>query len=126
VRVPVAVGEPSDGVRFLARRLLTGYAVMPTYGAALARQGFGELVRPALDAWAAGDRGGAVLALPDEVVDAFVVQGSARECRAGLAAYEEAGVTAVALMHLSAAPTAAERADDIRAQLHALAPARDR
>ena len=123
LRVPVAVGDPGGGVRFVARRLLTGYAVTPTYGAALARQGFGDLVRPALDAWAGGDRAGAVLALPEEAVDAFVVQGPPEACRARLAAYEEAGVTTVALMHLSAAPTPVERAEDIREQLRALAPA---
>jgi probable F420-dependent oxidoreductase len=122
LRLPIAVGEPSDAVRFLARRLLTGYAVTPTYGATLERQGWGEAVRPVLEAWAAGDRAGAVMALPDEVVDAFVVEGSPAGCRARLADYEEAGVTTVALMHLSAAPTPTERAEDIRAQLRALAP----
>jgi alkanesulfonate monooxygenase SsuD/methylene tetrahydromethanopterin reductase-like flavin-dependent oxidoreductase (luciferase family) len=61
--------------------------------------------------------------MPDEIVDAFVVAGSPEECRARLAEYEDAGVTTAALMHLSAAPTPAERADEIRAQLRALAPA---
>jgi probable F420-dependent oxidoreductase len=126
LRLPIAVeADERDGaLGFLARRLLTGYAVTPTYRAALERQGFGDAVRPVVDAWGAGDRAGAVLAMPDEIVDAFVVSGTPAECRARLAEYEDAGVTTVALMHLSAAPTPAERADEVRSQLRALAPAR--
>jgi probable F420-dependent oxidoreductase len=129
LRVPIAVDDEGDLVRLVARRLLTGYAVTPTYRAALARQGYGDAVRPVVAAWEAGDRTAAMAALPEEVVDAFFVQGPAATCRARLAEYEAAGVTSVALMHISAAATAEERGEHIASQLAALvteSPARDR
>src|SRR5205823_6561765 len=42
MRIPAVVDEPEDLVRFMGRRLLTGYAVVPAYNASLVRQGFGE------------------------------------------------------------------------------------
>jgi len=67
-----------------------------------------------------GDRAAAMAALPEGVVDAFVVQGSASACRARLAEYEAADVTSVALMHLSPASTPEERGEHIAGQLAAL------
>jgi probable F420-dependent oxidoreductase len=122
LRIPIAVDEPHEPVRELARRLLTGYAIVPTYGAALERQGFGDTTKAVGEAWRAGDRPGAVSLFPDEVVEAFFVHGSADECRARLDAYREAGVRTAVLMHLSVAATPAERARRIADQLKALAP----
>jgi alkanesulfonate monooxygenase SsuD/methylene tetrahydromethanopterin reductase-like flavin-dependent oxidoreductase (luciferase family) len=44
-------------------------------------------------AWQAGDRKGALAAIPDEVVDALIVHGSGAECRAHLQRYVDNGVT---------------------------------
>jgi alkanesulfonate monooxygenase SsuD/methylene tetrahydromethanopterin reductase-like flavin-dependent oxidoreductase (luciferase family) len=44
-------------------------------------------------AWAAGDRKGALAAIPDAVVDELIVHGSPDECREKVAAYAAAGVT---------------------------------
>jgi len=122
LRVPIAVDEPTEVVRGLARRLLTGYAVAPTYTAALARQGYGEDTGPVVEAWKSGDRARAVSLFPDAMVDAFFVHGTAKECTTRLEAYGQAGVRTLILMHLSVAPTPEERAERIAAQLHALAP----
>jgi alkanesulfonate monooxygenase SsuD/methylene tetrahydromethanopterin reductase-like flavin-dependent oxidoreductase (luciferase family) len=43
-------------------------------------------------AWAAGDRKGALAAIPDEVVDELIVHGSPEQCREQVARYGEAGV----------------------------------
>ncbi|MDP9344080.1 MAG: LLM class flavin-dependent oxidoreductase [Actinomycetota bacterium] len=122
LRIPIAVDEPPEPVRFLARRLLTGYAIVPTYTATLARQGFGEPAAAVVEAWQAGDRARAVSLFPEAMVDAFFVHGTADECSARLEAYGEAGVRTAILMHLSVAPTPEERAERIAAQLRALAP----
>jgi len=119
-RIPIAVDEP-EAVRELARRFLTGYAVMPTYEAALVRQGYGDAVEPVLEAWRAGERGRAVTLFPDDVVDAFLVHGTADECMARLDDYAAAGVRTVVLMHLTVGFTPEERAERIAAQLEALA-----
>jgi alkanesulfonate monooxygenase SsuD/methylene tetrahydromethanopterin reductase-like flavin-dependent oxidoreductase (luciferase family) len=44
------------------------------------------------EAWAAGDRAGAVKAIPDEVVDALVVHGDAATCRARIQEYVDNGL----------------------------------
>ena len=49
------------------------------------------------DAWARGDRKGAVEAIPDEVVDDLVVHGSPAECAAKLDLYRAAGVNTVVI-----------------------------
>jgi alkanesulfonate monooxygenase SsuD/methylene tetrahydromethanopterin reductase-like flavin-dependent oxidoreductase (luciferase family) len=108
-------------VRTLARRLLTGYAVVPTYTATLARQGYGQSVAPVLDAWRAGDRALAASLLPEEIVDDFFVHGTPDECRARLETYREAGVRTAILMHVAVAVSPEERASRIAAQLEALA-----
>jgi alkanesulfonate monooxygenase SsuD/methylene tetrahydromethanopterin reductase-like flavin-dependent oxidoreductase (luciferase family) len=60
--------------------------------------------------------------LPDAIIDAFFVHGTADECRARLDDYAEAGVRTAVLMHLSVGSTPEERAERIGAQLEALAP----
>ena len=50
------------------------------------------------DAWAAGDRKGALAVIPDEVVDDLVVHGSFDECRAHVQRYVDDGVTIPAPM----------------------------
>src|SRR5205823_1769725 len=56
IRLPVALGEPEDLGRFMARRLLTTYAITPPYAASLERQGFGGEARAIDRAWRSGDR----------------------------------------------------------------------
>src|SRR5919204_2480991 len=102
--------------------MLTGYAIVPTYGATLARQGYGPAAEATIDAWNAGDRQRAASLLPDEIVDAFFVYGDGEACRARLAAYREAGARTPVLMHLSVGATGEERAERIAAQLESLAP----
>jgi alkanesulfonate monooxygenase SsuD/methylene tetrahydromethanopterin reductase-like flavin-dependent oxidoreductase (luciferase family) len=49
------------------------------------------------DAWKAGDRKAALAEIPDEVVDALVVHGSAEQCRKTIQAYFDNGVTTTSL-----------------------------
>jgi probable F420-dependent oxidoreductase len=121
IRIPIAVDEP-DPVRELARRYVAGYAAVPTYEAALRRQGLGDAAAPSVQMWRAGDRTQAVSLLPDEVVDALFVCGTPDECWARLNEYAEAGVRTAILMHLAIGATPEQRAERIAAQLQALAP----
>ena len=55
--------------------------------------GRGAELEPMWAAWQAGDRKGALAAIPDEVVDALVVHGSFDECRDHIGRYVANGVT---------------------------------
>ncbi len=49
------------------------------------------------DAWAAGDRAGALTHIPDELVDALIVHGSPEACREHIGRYQANGITTPAL-----------------------------
>jgi probable F420-dependent oxidoreductase len=91
-RLFVCVSEDADGVRALARRLLAAYLTVPAYAAFHDWLGRAEVLRPMHEAWAAGDRQGALRAVPDEVVDALIVHGDARTCRARIQEYVDNGL----------------------------------
>jgi len=84
--------DPSTA-RTVARRLIAAYLTVPAYAAFHRWLGRGPLLQPMWDAWAAGDRRGALAAIPDEVVDKLVVHGDPEACRAHVARYVEHGVT---------------------------------
>ena len=56
---------------------------MPAYAAFHDWLGRGEVLRPMQDAWAAGDRKGALAAIPDHLVDELVVHGRRRTAGSG-------------------------------------------
>jgi probable F420-dependent oxidoreductase len=91
-RLFVCVSEDTDQVRALARRLLASYLTVPVYAAFHQWLGRGEVLRPMREAWAAGDRQGAVKAIPDEVLDELVVHGDAATCRARVREYVDSGL----------------------------------
>jgi alkanesulfonate monooxygenase SsuD/methylene tetrahydromethanopterin reductase-like flavin-dependent oxidoreductase (luciferase family) len=48
---------------------------------------------PMQEAWAAGDRKGALAAIPDELVDDLVVHGAPAACRERISEYAANGIT---------------------------------
>jgi probable F420-dependent oxidoreductase len=76
----------------VARRFLAGYLTVPTYTAFQQWLGYGDRLKPLFDLWAAGDRRGALAAIPDEVVDDLVLVGTPDEVREKVLAYRENGV----------------------------------
>jgi probable F420-dependent oxidoreductase len=122
IRLPVTVGEPDDLVRFMARRLLSGYAIVPAYNASLARQGFAEEAGEIAEAWAAGERDRATAAFTDEMLEATFLMGEPTACRARLQEYRDAGITTPVLMPLSVAGSMEERAERVAATVEAVAP----
>jgi probable F420-dependent oxidoreductase len=102
-RIFVCPTEDASYARTLGRRLIAAYLTVPAYAEFhrwLGREPvFGAMWR----AWAAGDRKGALAAIPDAVVDELIVHGSPAECRAKVRAYADAGV-AVPVMALLPTP----------------------
>jgi alkanesulfonate monooxygenase SsuD/methylene tetrahydromethanopterin reductase-like flavin-dependent oxidoreductase (luciferase family) len=86
--------------RAIGRRVLAAYLTVPVYAAFHQWLGRGDIIAPMLAAWAAGDRKGALEAIPDSLVDELVIHGAAEDCRDRVAAYHEAGLdtTAIAVL----------------------------
>ena len=122
VRLPVAVDEPEDMMRFMGRRLLTGYATTPAYNASLARQGFADQASAISEAWSAGDRDRATTLFDDAMFDDLFVSGDAAACLARIEEYRAAGVKTPVLMPISVAGSLEERAERVNAAIDALAP----
>jgi probable F420-dependent oxidoreductase len=79
--------------RAAGRRLIAGYLTVPAYAAFHRWLGRSTVLGPMWTAWAAGDRGAALAAIPDEVVDALVLHGSPAAIRAAIEQYRAGGVT---------------------------------
>jgi probable F420-dependent oxidoreductase len=122
IRLPIAVDEPEDLVRFMGRRMMTGYAVVPGYNASLARQGFDREAADIAGAWAEGERDRATEAFSDDMLEQTFVFGDAESCRKRIEAYRTAGVKTPVLYPFSMAGSAEERAERVAAAVEALAP----
>lgn len=92
-RIFVCPTEDTGWARTLGRRLATAYLNVPVYADFHRWLGRGERLEPMWKAWAAGDRRGALDAVPDDVVDELLVHGDARTCRQHVARYAANGVT---------------------------------
>jgi probable F420-dependent oxidoreductase len=96
-RIFVVPNEDAEVARTVGRRMITTYLNVPAYAEFHRWLGRGPALQPMWDAWASGDRKGALAAIPDEVVDDLVVHGSFAECRAKIRRYMDNGVTIPAL-----------------------------
>jgi probable F420-dependent oxidoreductase len=92
-RIFVIPTEDQDLARMVGRRMITAYLNVTAYAEFHRWLGRGPALQPMWDAWAAGDRKGALAAIPDEVVDELVVHGSLPECKAHVQRYVDNGVT---------------------------------
>jgi len=92
-RIFVCPSTDEREVRRAGRLLVNAYLNVPVYAAFHEWLGRGPLLEEMWSAWRAGDRRAAADSIPDEVVDALIVHGSADECRAAIGRYVEAGVT---------------------------------
>ena len=103
-RVFVCPSANAEVVRAGAKFAIAAYLNVPVYAAFHDWLGRGEVLRPMWDAWAAGDRKGAVAAIPDSLVDEIVVHGTPAECRERIQAYFDRGVTTTSLAVLPLDP----------------------
>jgi probable F420-dependent oxidoreductase len=112
-RIFVCPTEDAEQARAIGRRLIAGYLTVPAYAAFHRWLGNAPQLEAVWRAWAAGDRRGAIAAVPDELVDELVLHGSPPEVVAQVKRYVEAGIRTPVL-----APVAAPGVD-----LAALIPA---
>lgn len=118
-RIFVFPGDDRAAALGTAKRFLTGYLTVPTYAAFHDWLGRGAALKPMHDAWAAGDRRGALAALPDEVAEEVVVVGPADYCRERIQAFVRAGVD-LPIIQLMGSP--ADPPGHLAAMVRALAP----
>jgi probable F420-dependent oxidoreductase len=92
-RIFVCPTADASYARTLGRRMIAAYLTVPTYAEFHRWLGRDGMLGPMWKAWAAGDRRGALAAIPDAVVDELIVHGEPEQCRDHVAAYAAAGVT---------------------------------
>jgi probable F420-dependent oxidoreductase len=84
---------PDAGVaRAIARRMIAAYMTVPAYAAFHDWLGRGEAMGPMREAWAAGDRKGALEKIDDHLADELVVHGAPEACRERVAEYQASGL----------------------------------
>ena len=96
-RIFVAPTTDRDAVMALGRYAIAAYLTVPVYAEFHRWLGREEMLQPMWDLWAAGDRKGALAAIPDELVDTLIVHGSPEACREHIARYQANGITTPAL-----------------------------
>jgi alkanesulfonate monooxygenase SsuD/methylene tetrahydromethanopterin reductase-like flavin-dependent oxidoreductase (luciferase family) len=101
---------------------VTAYLNVPVYRRFHDWLGRGEALAEMHARWDAGDRRGALAAVPERAVDDLAVLGTPDECRDTLARYVDSGVTVPILNFMNLETETAARAAESRAMLQALAP----
>jgi probable F420-dependent oxidoreductase len=91
-RIFVCPTADAGAARDIGRRLIATYLNVPAYAAFHDWLGRGGQLRPMQQAWAAGDRRGALAAISDDLVDDLLVHGPPEKCREGVAQYAEHGL----------------------------------
>jgi probable F420-dependent oxidoreductase len=99
-RIFVAPTEDVELARRVGRQAIAAYLTVPVYAAFHEWLGRGEVLAPMRQAWAAGDRKGAVGLIPDSLVDELIVYGSPRRCWEHLRAYADNGIDTPVLAFL--------------------------
>ena len=98
----------------IGRRAVAAYLNVPVYAAFHEWLGRGDQLAGMWSKWKEGDRAGALEAIPEEVVDALIINGSPGACRDHIQRYVECGVDTPALAVL--------HSEDLRQTVRDLAP----
>lgn len=120
-RIPVALDEETEMLKYMLRRLTTTYAMVDVYNASLRRQGFETEAEQISKLWREGDRDGAAAAVTDEMLESLYIFGNLDECASKLEAFRKAGVKTPVLLPISVAGDPAERLQRVRAAITELA-----
>jgi probable F420-dependent oxidoreductase len=92
-RIFVCPTEDTDLARRVGRRAVAAYLNVPVYAEFHRWLGRGTRLEAMWTAWAAGDRRGALAAIPDDVVDDLVLHGDPESIRERVGWYVRNGVT---------------------------------
>ncbi len=98
----------------IGRRAVAAYLNVPVYAAFHEWLGRGDELAGMWSKWKEGDRAAALEAIPEEVVDALIINGSPGACRDHIQRYVECGVDTPALAVL--------HSEDLRQTVRDLAP----
>ncbi|MGP7999487.1 MAG: LLM class F420-dependent oxidoreductase [Streptosporangiaceae bacterium] len=91
-RIFVCPTPDAEAARQTGRRMIATYLTVPAYAAFHDWLGRGPRLHPMQQAWAAGDRKGALAAIDDKLVDELVVHGPPGYCRERVAEYQASGL----------------------------------
>lgn len=91
-RLMINIDPDSDIAEVARRRMINAYLHVPVYRRFHEWLGRSEILGPMWDAWAAGDRKGAVANTPAQVVDDLIIHGNAEQRNEHVQRYLEAGV----------------------------------
>jgi probable F420-dependent oxidoreductase len=100
-RLFVVAGQDRETARGLARRMVTAYLNTGVYAEYQRWLGRGPALEAMWAAWQAGDRRGALAAVPDSVIDELFIIGTPAEIRSGVEDYVRAGITIPVLAALA-------------------------
>ena len=121
-RLLINVDPPGPASDVAVRRHVTAYLNVPVYKAFHEWLGRSEVLRPMWDAWAAGDRKGAVAAVPERVMRDLIVRGSMGEIRDHVLRYLDAGIDTAFLSLTTLEPDPGRKCLILLDALRALAP----
>jgi alkanesulfonate monooxygenase SsuD/methylene tetrahydromethanopterin reductase-like flavin-dependent oxidoreductase (luciferase family) len=117
-----SAGGSDPRAREQFRRAVTAYLNVPVYRRFHQWLGRGQALAEMNAKWDAGDRKGALAAVPERAIDDLAVLGPPAQCRETLRRYVANGVTVPVLNFMNLETDPAARAEESRAFLKALAP----
>lgn len=121
-RIFITMHDDIETARATARRLIAAYLNVPVYREFHRWLGNTPLFGAMWERWQAGDRRGALAAIPDEAVDTLVAVGDAARCRSLVDAYVASGVETPILYFVPVATDPEGQTRESLAMLRALAP----
>jgi probable F420-dependent oxidoreductase len=103
------------------RRAITAYLNVPVYRKYHAWLGRGDALRPMQERWDAGDRRGALAAVPERIIDEVGVFGTPADCRAHVERFVANGVT-IPVLNFMNVEEPAKRGEESGRMLRVMAP----
>jgi probable F420-dependent oxidoreductase len=121
-RLLINIDPPGAEADVAVRRLVTGYMNVPVYKAFHEWLGRSAELKPMWDAWAGGDRKGAVAAVPERVLRDLIVRGTMAEIGAHVRRYLDAGIDTAFLQLSTTEPDPKRKRARLLDAIRALAP----
>ncbi|HET7876919.1 MAG TPA: LLM class F420-dependent oxidoreductase [Methylomirabilota bacterium] len=121
-RLFINLDPPGPESDLAVRRHIAAYLNVPVYRAYQEWLGRTEVLAPMWNAWAAGDRKGAVAAIPPRVVDDLIGRGPLEQIRARVRAFMAAGLDTAFLQLATSEQDPARRRAVILEAIRGLAP----
>jgi probable F420-dependent oxidoreductase len=121
-RLFINIDPPGAESDLVTRRHIAAYMNVPVYRAYQEWLGRTPTLQPMWDAWAAGDRKGAVAAIPAAVVDELIGRGSLPSIRARIQRYLDNGLDTAFLALTTSHPDPARRRALVLDAIRGLAP----